>query len=287
MYVQPVPLIPNTPPWATASGSTATAAIGQIVAMKVVTSMSRRKYLVDDDVADQQQHREHAEDVALQRGVAAGRRAEQHEGHAAEREQREHQRARVDVLAEQPGADAARSGTARSDPISAAFATLLCVAPAKNTARFSPKKTPGTQRLAHVAQRDPPARAPQDDVPDEADRDHPPERDQHAGRLGALDQRRAERERDHEPEDREHPERLRAQPPGPRGHPRRGRDEAHTRTLTGTRSIDRGDSLVAPECRALVHLAANSNRSGGHMSTNFPDLISRGTATGDSGSTSN
>src|SRR4051794_18278241 len=46
MYVHPVPLIENTPPCTTATGSTATVAIGQIVAMKVVTSMSRRKYLV-------------------------------------------------------------------------------------------------------------------------------------------------------------------------------------------------------------------------------------------------
>src|SRR3954447_2525801 len=40
----------------------------------------------------------------------------------------------------------APTGTIRNgahDPISAAFATLLCVAPAKNTARFSPKNTPG------------------------------------------------------------------------------------------------------------------------------------------------
>ena len=47
MYVQPVALIPSTSPWASASGSTATAAIGQIVAMNVVTSMSRRKWRVD------------------------------------------------------------------------------------------------------------------------------------------------------------------------------------------------------------------------------------------------
>ena len=45
--IQPVALIPNTSPWASAIGSTATAAIGQIVAMNVVTSISRRKYLVD------------------------------------------------------------------------------------------------------------------------------------------------------------------------------------------------------------------------------------------------
>ena len=47
MYVHPVPLIPNTSPLAIASGSTATAAIGLIVAMKVATSMSRRKCRVD------------------------------------------------------------------------------------------------------------------------------------------------------------------------------------------------------------------------------------------------
>ena len=105
MYVQPVPLIPNTSPWAIASGSTATAAIGQIVAMNVVTSMSRRKCFVDGDVRDEEQHRDHAEHVALERGVAVRRRAEQHERDAAEREHREDQRPRVDVLAEQPGAD--------------------------------------------------------------------------------------------------------------------------------------------------------------------------------------
>ena len=42
----------------------------------------------------------------------------------------------------------APAGTIRngaSEPISAAFATLLCVAPAKNTARFKPNNTPGIQ----------------------------------------------------------------------------------------------------------------------------------------------
>ena len=41
----------------------------------------------------------------------------------------------------------APTGTMRngaSEPISAALATLLCVAPAKKTARFRPKKMPGT-----------------------------------------------------------------------------------------------------------------------------------------------
>src|SRR4051812_12432936 len=54
----------------------------------------------------------------------------------------------------------APAGTIRNgahDPIRAAFATLLCVAPAKNTARFSPKKTPGihTARTSRSATRRP------------------------------------------------------------------------------------------------------------------------------------
>ena len=47
MKVQPVGLSPNTSPCASAIGNTASAAIGQIVAMNVATSMSRRKYRVD------------------------------------------------------------------------------------------------------------------------------------------------------------------------------------------------------------------------------------------------
>src|SRR3954471_2036579 len=54
----------------------------------------------------------------------------------------------------------APTGTIRNgahDPISAAFATLLCVAPAKNTARFNPKKIPGTQtaRTSRIVTRRP------------------------------------------------------------------------------------------------------------------------------------
>src|SRR4051794_32263795 len=54
----------------------------------------------------------------------------------------------------------APTGTIRNgahDPIKAAFATLLCVAPEKNTARFSPKKTPGihTARTSRSATRRP------------------------------------------------------------------------------------------------------------------------------------
>ena len=47
VYAHPVPLIPNMSPFAIANGSTATAAIGLMVAMKVATSMSRRKCRVD------------------------------------------------------------------------------------------------------------------------------------------------------------------------------------------------------------------------------------------------
>ena len=47
MNFQPVELIPNTSPCAIAMGRTATVAIGQIVAMKVVTSISWRKRLID------------------------------------------------------------------------------------------------------------------------------------------------------------------------------------------------------------------------------------------------
>ena len=44
-----------------------------------------------------------------------------------------------------------------SEPISAALATLLCVAPAKKMARFSPKKTPGTSawRTSRIVTRRP------------------------------------------------------------------------------------------------------------------------------------
>src|SRR3954466_15728272 len=54
----------------------------------------------------------------------------------------------------------APTGTIRngaSDPISAAFATLLCVAPTKNAARLRPKKTPGTStwRTSRIVTRRP------------------------------------------------------------------------------------------------------------------------------------
>ena len=261
MYVQPVALSPNTSPWASASGSTATAAIGQIVAMNVVTSMSRRKRFVDDDVADQQQHRDQAEHVALERRVAVGRRAEQHERDAAEREHREHERLRGRCTRRTARRPTGTMRNGASDPISAALATLLCVAPAKKTARLRPKKITRHEDLADVAQRDPPAGAPQHGVPDEADGDHPPERDEDAGRLGALDERRAQRERDDEPDDREHPERLPAQRAHPGGRAgRRPADvgrEAHPPTLPpGLRPSPGSGGHVAPERSRVTPTAA-------------------------------
>ena len=47
VYVQPVPLTPVMSPCTRAIGVTASAAIGQIVAMKVVTSISWRKCRVE------------------------------------------------------------------------------------------------------------------------------------------------------------------------------------------------------------------------------------------------
>ena len=229
--------MPNTSPWTTASGSTVS---GRDRAdrrheggdVHLPAKVPRRR-----DVGHQQQHREEAEHVALQRRVAVGRRAEQHERHAPERDQRERERAPTDVLVESH----APTGTMRngaSEPIRAALATLLCVAPAKKTARFRPKKTPGTSAWRTSPHRDPPARAPEDDVPHEGDDGEPPERDQNAGRLSPLHQRRAQRERDHETGDREHPQGLRAQRTDPRRSARCVRNSTHPRTLRGPRLVE-------------------------------------------------
>ena len=47
-----------------------------------------------------------------------------------------------------------------SEPISAALATLLCVAPAKKIGEVEAEEDARYQRLAHVPQGDPPASAP-------------------------------------------------------------------------------------------------------------------------------
>ncbi len=88
MYVQPVPLSPNTSPWAIASGSTATAAIGQIVAMKVVTSMSRRKCLVDTTYATRSSIAITPNTFPSSDASPLAGALSKHEGHAAERERR-------------------------------------------------------------------------------------------------------------------------------------------------------------------------------------------------------
>ena len=64
-----------------------------------------------------------------------------------------------------------------SEPISAALATLLCVAPAKKIARFRPKNTPGTSawRTSRMVTRRPVLQ--RKSVPDDAHDDQPPERD--------------------------------------------------------------------------------------------------------------
>src|SRR3954469_10186255 len=143
MYVQPVRLNENTSPWATASGSTATAAIGQIVAMNLVTSISRRERLVDateptrSSIATKPNTLPSSDASPL--GGALNRTSVTPPNAST---------ANTSACALMYSANNhAPAGTMRngaSDPIRAALATLLCVAPAKNTARFRPKNTPGT-----------------------------------------------------------------------------------------------------------------------------------------------
>ena len=205
MYFQPVPLIPNTSPWAIASGSTATAAIGQIVAMNVVTSMSWRKCFVDATYATSSSIATKPNTFPSSEASPLAGALNNTSAHAAEREQREHERARIDVLLEQPGAgrhDEERGE--RSDQRGVGDAVVRRAG--EEDGQVQAEEDTRHERLAQIPQRDPPARAPEQDVPDDADGDHPPERDQDAGRLGALHERRAEREGDDQTDDREHPE---------------------------------------------------------------------------------
>jgi hypothetical protein len=59
------------------------------LAFRMLRYRSRRSH--------QQEHGDHAEHVPLQRRVAVGRRAQEHKRHATEREDREHERTRVDA----------------------------------------------------------------------------------------------------------------------------------------------------------------------------------------------
>jgi hypothetical protein len=97
----------------------------------------------------------------------------------------------------------------------AALATLLCVAPAKITGEVQAEEDAGNPRwrtLASVIRR-PVLQSTRFHTTD-ADHDHPPEGDEDAGPLGALHERRAEREGDDHADDREHPQRLGAQGAG-------------------------------------------------------------------------
>ena len=73
-----------------------------------------------------------------------------------------------------------------SEPISAALATLLLRRADEEGGEVHPEEHPRDERLTHVPQRDPPARAAEVDVPDDADDRQPPERDQDPRRLSPL-----------------------------------------------------------------------------------------------------
>ena len=112
--------------------------------LNVVTSISRRKYFVDETYPTRSSIAT-PEHVALERGVTVGRRVEQHEHDPAERDGA-NTRARGSMYSLNSHAPTGTIRNGASDR-SARRATLLCVAPAKNTARFRPKNTPGHERL--------------------------------------------------------------------------------------------------------------------------------------------
>ena len=108
---------------------------------------------------------------------------------------------------------AAPSGTMRKgdkEPMSAAFATLLCVAPEKNICEVQTEEHPGDQRLPHIAKRHPSPRCPQVHVPDDRTVTIRQNANSTPGDLRALHERRAHRERDHQSDDREGAERARS-----------------------------------------------------------------------------
>ena len=131
-----------------------------------------------------------------------------------------------------------------SEPISAALATLLCVAPAKKMARFRPKKTPGISawRTCRIVTRRPVLH--RNEVPDDGGDGQPPERDEHTGRLSPLHERRAEREGDDDAGDRERPQRPRAQCGNP---PSRGAGVMTSATMTRRGPLEAVEDEVEPE----------------------------------------
>ena len=150
MYVQPVPLIPNTSPWAIASGSTATAAIGQIVAMNVVTSMSWRKCFVDATYATRSSIAITPNTLPSSDASPLGGALNSTSADAAERDDREHQRARIDVLLEQPGADRHdQERGQRTDQRGVGDAVVR--RPGEEHGQVQAEEHTGHERLAHVA----------------------------------------------------------------------------------------------------------------------------------------
>ena len=149
-------LRPNTSPFAIASGSTATAAIGLTVAMNVATSMSRRKWRVDTTYPVQSSIARKPNtlpriDASPFAGALSSTRTTPPNATSAKT------RARGLKYSWKSRAPAGTIRNGDSDPISAALATLLWVAPAKKVARLSPKNTPGTNAWRTSSQRDPPA----------------------------------------------------------------------------------------------------------------------------------
>ena len=180
MYVHPVPLMPNTSPLAIASGSTVdrgdrTDRRHERRDIHVLAELPRRR-----DVTDEEEHREHAEHVAFQRRIPVRWRAEQDEAHSAEGDECEHQRTGVDVLLEEPGADRHdEERCERADQRGVGDAVVR--GPGEEDGEVQAEEHARYERLAYVAPRDPPAGAPEVHVPDEADGDQPPERDEDAG----------------------------------------------------------------------------------------------------------
>ena len=162
----------------------------------------------------------------------------------------------------------APTGTIRngaSEPISAALATLLCVAPGEEHGEVEAEEdarqpAPGARR-ARVTRR-PVLHSTA--FHSTLTVDHPPERDEHARRLGALDERRAERERDDQPDHREHAERLRA---GRGPHRANGGIQspwASSRSSTSARIWSRSSSArgVRVEHRRVVDVLAPAGERG-------------------------
>ena len=213
--IHPFALSPTMPPLATASGRTASAAIGQIVAMKTATSMSRRKCRVDTTNPTSSSIATNPNTLPWRdASPAAGALNSTSATPPNARTANTSARASLNSPKSQAPIGTMRNGA--SDPIRAALATLLCVAPAKKTARFRPKNTPGTTAWRTFGSGDPPSGGPEVHVEHDGRDGQPPERNEHTRRLGALHERRAQREADDDTDNREGSERARSELDTPR-----------------------------------------------------------------------